>query len=218
MFETSVEVYYKDMQNQLQYKANYVPNNLQDPELSYVSGTGTAYGAEFFINKVQGKLTGWIGYTLSWTNQHFPKLNNGETFPAKYDRRHDLSVVATYTFNKKWTTSAVFIYGSGNTITLPTAYYFINGQLEEQFSKINSYREPAYHRLDVSATYTPQRSKPRKWEGSWTFSVYNVYDRHNPYFLYVDNTGTAQTNNIKLTVYEVYILPIIPSITYNFKF
>ena len=217
MFETSVEVYYKDMQNQLQYKANYVPNNLADPELSYVSGTGTAYGAEFFINKTQGKLTGWIGYTLSWTNQRFAKLNNGETFPAKYDRRHDISVVSTYTFSKKWTTSAVFVYGSGNTITLPTAYYFMNGQLAEQFSKINAYREPAYHRLDVSATYTPQHARPRKWQGSWTFSVYNIYDRHNPYFLYVDNTGTAQTN-IKLTVYEVYILPIIPSITYNFKF
>ncbi len=215
--ETSVEVYYKDMKNQIQYKDGYVPNTLTDPELSYVYGTGTAYGAEFFINKTQGKFTGWIGYTLSWTNQLFPKLNNGETFPAKYDRRHDISVVGTYTFNKKWTTSAVFIYGSGNAITLPTSYYIIDGQIVEQFSKINAYRVPSYHRLDVSATYTPQHTKPHKWQGSWTFSVYNVYDHHNPYFLYVDNTGTV-TQGIKVTVYEVYILPIIPSITYNFKF
>lgn len=217
MIETSVEVYYKDMKNQLQYKDGYVPNSLTDPELSYVNGRGTAYGAEFFINKTQGKFTGWIGYTLSWTNQQFAKLNHGAEFPAKYDRRHDISVVASYTFNKKWTTSAVFVYGSGNAITLPTAYYFLNGKIVEQFSSINAYRVPSYHRLDLSATYTPQHKTPRKWQGSWSFSIYNAYDRQNPYFLYVDNVGTVQSN-IKLTVYEVYILPLIPSITYNFKF
>ena len=217
--ETSVEVYYKDMSHQIQYKDGYVPNSLQDPELSYVFGNGTAYGAEFFVNKTQGKFTGWIGYTLSWTLQKFPLLNNGDQFPAKYDRRHDISVVGSYVFNKKWTTSAVFVYGSGNAITLPTAYYFINGQIQELFSKLNAYREPAYHRLDLSATYTPQHVKPRKWQGSWTFSIYNVYDRHNPYFLYVDNTGTVGSGSgVKVTVYEVYIMPIIPSITYNFKF
>ncbi|MFI5196046.1 MAG: TonB-dependent receptor domain-containing protein [Chitinophagales bacterium] len=217
--ETSVEVYYKDMSHQIQYKDGYVPNSLQDPERSYVFGNGTAYGAEFFVNKTQGKFTGWIGYTLSWTLQKFPQLNNGDQFPAKYDRRHDISVVGSYEFNKKWTTSAVFVYGSGNAITLPTAYYFIDGKLQELFSKLNAYREPAYHRLDISATYTPQHAKPRKWQGSWTFSVYNVYDRHNPYFLYVDVAGTAgSSSGVKVTVYEVYIMPIIPSITYNFKF
>jgi len=217
--ETSVEVYYKDMQNQIQYKDGYVPNNLQDPELSYVFGNGTAYGAEFFVNKTQGRFTGWIGYTLSWTWQKFPLLNNGDQFPAKYDRRHDISVVGTYELNKKWTLSGVFVYGSGNAITLPTSYYFVGGILGEQFSKINAYRLPAYHRLDVAAVYTPQHTKPRKWHGSWTFSIYNVYDRHNPYFIYVDRQGTVGTGQgVKLTVYEVYIFPIIPSITYNFNF
>ncbi len=215
--ETSVELYYKDMKNQIQYKDGYTPNSLQDPELSYVFGTSSSYGAEFFVNKTQGKFTGWVGYTLSWTYDKFPMLNNGQSFPAKYDRRHDVSVVGTYTFNKKWNASAVFVYGSGNAITLPTAYYFIDGNIVEQFSKVNAYREPAYDRLDISATYTPQHAKPRKWQGSWTFSIYNVYDRHNPYFLYVDNEGTV-TKGITLTVYEVYILPILPSITYNFKF
>ncbi|MCW3120605.1 MAG: TonB-dependent receptor [Flavipsychrobacter sp.] len=215
--ETSVEVYYKDMKNQIQYKDGYTPNSLEDPERSYVFGTGTAYGAEFFINKTQGKFTGWIGYTLAWTYEKFPGLNNGESFPNKYDRRHDISVVGSYKFNKKWNVSSVFVYGSGNAITLPTAYYFVNGSLREYFSKVNAFRLPSYHRLDISATYTPQHSKPHRWEGSWTFSVYNVYDHHNPYFLYVDNQGTASTG-IKVTVYEVYILPILPSITYNFKF
>ncbi len=215
--ETSVEVYYKDMQNQVEYKDGYVPNSLADPELSYVFGRGTAYGSEFFINKTQGKFTGWIGYTLSWTTEQFPQLNNGQPFPAKYDRRHDLSVVGSYKLNKKWTYSAVFVYGSGNAITLPTAFYFVENNLVEQFGKVNGYRLPAYDRLDISATYTPQHSKPHKWQGSWSFSIYNVYDRHNPYFIYADVEGTVKTG-IKVTFYEVYILPIIPSITYNFKF
>ncbi len=215
--ETSVEVYYKDMKNQVQYKDGYVPNNLNDPELSYVFGNGKAYGAEFFINKTQGKFTGWIGYTLAWTNQKFALLNNGNEFPAKYDRRHDLSVVASYELSKKWTFSSVFIFGSGNAITLPTAFYFIENNLVQQFSQVNAYRVPAYHRMDVSATYTPQHSKPRKWQGSWTFSIYNVYNHANPYFLYNDIEGTAVTG-IKSTIYMVYILPIIPSFTYNFKF
>jgi hypothetical protein len=215
--ETSVEIYYKEMKNQVQYRDGYVPNSIEDPEFSYVFGTGTAYGAEFFINKTQGKFTGWIGYTLSWTNQKFALLNKGESFPAKYDRRHDISLVGSYAFNKKWTVSSVFVYGSGNAITLPTAIYIVDGQPVQLYSKLNAYRLPAYHRLDLSAVYTPQHKKPRRWQGSWAFSVYNVYSRQNPYFLYVDNAGSIN-KGIKVTVYQVSILPIIPSITYNFKF
>ncbi len=215
--ETSVEVYYKDMKNQIQYKDGYTPNTLVDPELSYVFGRGTAYGAEFFVNKTQGRFTGWIGYTLSWTNQKFALLNNGEEFPAKYDRRHDISLVGTYKLNDRWSLSSVFVYGSGNAITLPTAYYFIDGQIQELFSKVNQFRLPSYHRLDFSATYTPKKNEGRKWQGSWNFSIYNVYNHHNPYFLYVDNQGSV-TKGITITVYEVYILPILPSVTYNFKF
>jgi len=215
--ETSVEVYYKDMQNQIQYKNGYVPNSLQDPQYSYVFGRGWAYGSEFFINKTQGKFTGWIGYTLSWTNQQFALLNNGAVFPAKYDRRNDLSVVGNYVISKKWTVSSVFVYGSGNAITLPTSIYIINNTPVQEYSKINAYRLPAYDRLDISATLTPQHSRPRKWQGSWSFGIYNVYDRHNPFFMYVATQGSAQTG-ITVKTYEVYILPILPSVTYNFKF
>ena len=215
--ETSVEVYYKQMQHQVQYKDGYVPNTIQDPELSYVFGKGTAYGAEFFVNKTQGKFTGWVGYTLSWTTLQFPLLNNGDPFPAKYDRRHDVSVVGSYKLSNKWTFSSVFIYGTGNAITLPTAYYFIDNNLVEQFSKVNAYRMPAYERLDISATYTPQHARKRRYQGSWNFSIYNVYNHKNPYFMYVDIQGTAQTG-ITAKVYEVYILPFLPSVTYNFNF
>lgn len=215
--EASVEVYYKDMYNQLQYREGYTPNTIRDPELEYVVGKGTAYGTEFFLNKTKGDFTGWIGYTLSWTYQEFESLNNGERFPLKYDRRHNLSVVANYKLNEKWSLSGVFVYGSGNAITLPTSYYFIDGELVQLYSKINAYRLPAYHRLDLSANYTPKPKKQHRWQGSWAFSVYNAYNRQNPYFLYVDNSGTV-SGGIDIKAYMVYILPVVPSITYNFKF
>jgi len=214
--QTNVEVYYKKMKNQIEYRQGYTPTNLtRDQELDYVFGNGEAYGAEFFINKTKGKFTGWIGYTLSWTYRKFPDLNNGERYPAKYDRRHDLSIVATYEHSKKWTFSAVFIYGSGNAITLPTSYYFVEQQLVPEYSKLNAYRLFPYHRLDLAATYTPKPQKQKGLRGSWTFSIYNVYSRQNPYFLYVDSRGNT-TQGLELKVKQVSIFPILPSITYNF--
>lgn len=214
---TSVEVYYKSMKNQIEYRQGYTPTNLtRDQELDYVFGNGESYGAEFFINKTKGKFTGWIGYTLSWTYRKFPDLNNGERYFAKYDRRHNLSIVATYEHSKKWTFSAVFIYGSGNAITLPTNYYFIEQQLVPEYSKLNAYRLYPYHRLDLAATYTPKPDKKKGLKGSWTFSIYNVYSRQNPYFLYVDSRGNT-SQGLSLTVKQVSIFPILPSITYNFN-
>lgn len=215
-YVTSVEVYYKKMKHQIEYRQGYTPTNItRDQELDFVFGNGEAYGTEFFINKTKGKFTGWIGYTLSWTYRTFPKLNNGERYPAKYDRRHDLSVVLTYEHSKKWTFSGVFVYGSGNAITLPTSYYFIEQQLVPEYSKLNAYRLFAYHRLDLGATYTPKPEKKKGLRGSWTFSIYNVYSRQNPYFLYVDSRGNT-SQGLEMSVKQVSIFPILPSITYNF--
>lgn len=217
--ETSIELYYKDMRNQIEYGQYYVPSGLRDPQSDFVFGKGWSYGAELFINKTQGKFTGWIGYTLSFTNRKFPDLNNGDTYPVKYDSRHDISVVGTYELSKKWTFSGVFVFSSGNAITLPTGYYYIDGRLAEVYSSTNAYRLPPYHRLDLSATLTPQHKTKRKWQGSWTFSVYNVYSRFNPYFMYADIKGTPQSGGAKVTIYEVSIFPTpLPSVTYNFKF
>lgn len=215
--ETSVEFYYKDLRNQIEYRSGYTPSTLRDPELDFVFGKGWAYGAEFFIHKTKGRFTGWIGYTLAWSWRQFDNLNNGEKFPAKYDRRHDLSIVASYELSKKITASAVFIYGSGNAITLPTGYYFIENTLIEDFSKINAYRIFPYHRLDLAVVYTPHPERKQRWHGSWTFSVYNVYNRKNPYLLFVDSKGSLATGT-EVSVKQISIFPIIPSITYNFNF
>ncbi len=217
VLETSVEVYYKDMRNQQEYRPGYTPTSLRDPELDLVSGTGQAYGAEFFINKTKGRFTGWIGYTLSWTWRHFKELNFGERFPAKYDRRHDISLVGTYELNKKITFSGVFIFGTGNAITLPTGYYFIEQNLIQEYSKINQYRIFPYHRLDLSLIYTPKGNTNKRWKGSWAFSIYNVYSRQNPYIIYVDTEGTLRAG-ASVKVKQISIFPILPSITYNFKF
>ncbi|RYD55184.1 MAG: TonB-dependent receptor [Sphingobacteriales bacterium] len=215
--ETSVEVYYKDMKNQIEYRANYQPNTTRDPELDFVFGNGKAYGAEFFINKTRGKFTGWIGYTLSWTYRTFPDLNDGRRFPAKYDRRHDLSIVGTYQANPKWTFSSVFVFGSGNAVTLPIGFAIVQTQLAPLYSDINAYRLFPYHRLDLSAIYTPKPKKPKRWQSSWAFSIYNVYSRQNPYFLYADLEGNlAQSTQVKIK--QVSIFPILPSVTYNFSF
>ena len=216
-YETSVEVYYKDMQNQVEYAEGYTPS-LRDPEEEFVFGKGWSYGAEFLVSKLKGKFTGWIGYTLSWTWRKFPDLNEGLKYPTRYDRRHDLSVVANYEQSKKWKFGAVFVYGTGNAITLPERFYFINGVLTQEYSRLNQYRMQAYHRLDLSATYTPQPKKKRKLNSSWVFSIYNTYSRLNPYFIYFDQNGSLANGDLKVEAKQVSLFPIIPAVTWNFKF
>jgi hypothetical protein len=218
MFETSIELYYKSMDNQIEFKEGYTPNSLDDVENSFVFGRGWSYGTELLINKTKGRFTGWIGYTLSWTWRKFPLLNFGEKYPAKYDRRNDLSVVGMYELNKKWKFSTTFVYGTGNAATLPQRFYLVDGTLTQEFSRINQYRLPSYHRLDLSATYTPIKNENRKWKSEWVFSVYNAYSRQNPYFIYYDQSGSALDGTLKVQAKQVSIFPIIPSVTWNFKF
>jgi hypothetical protein len=217
-YETSLEVYYKDMQNQIEYKEGYTPNTLSDAEEDFVFGKGWSYGAELFVNKVKGRFTGWIGYTLSWTWRKFPDLNNGEKYPNKYDRRHDLSIVGSYELTKKWKLSSVFVYGTGNATSLPERFYFVGGVLTQEYSTINKYRLKPYHRLDFSAIYTPVQKKKRWYKGYWVFSVYNLYSRANPYFIYFDQEGSAANGDLKVAAKQVSLFPVIPSVTWNVKF
>jgi hypothetical protein len=217
-YETSLEVYYKSMQNQIEYREGYTPNTLNDTEDDFTFGKGWSYGSELFINKVKGRFTGWIGYTLSWTWRKFPALNDGNKYPAKYDRRNDISVVGIYTINKKWKMSGTFVYGTGNATTLPERFYIIGGVLTQEYSRINQYRLPSYHRLDLSATLTPKRNANRKLQTEWVFSIYNVYSRKNPYFIYFDQTGNPYDGSLKVQAKQVSLFPIIPAVTWNFKF
>lgn len=216
-FETSVELYYKDMRNQVEYKEGYTPS-LTDPEDEFVFGKGWSYGTELLINKLKGRWTGWVGYTLSWTWRKFPDLNDGEKYPARYDRRHDLSVVGNYEVNKKWQLGAVFVFGTGNAITLPERFYVINGVLTQEYSKLNQYRMKPYHRMDFSATYTPIPKKKRKVSSYWVFSIYNLYSRLNPYFLYFDQEGSVVNGDLNVETRQVSLFPILPAVTWNFKF
>ncbi|MCW3084198.1 MAG: TonB-dependent receptor [Bacteroidetes bacterium] len=248
-YEASVELYYKTLKNQIEYKDGSLPGaSINDnADNSFVFGTGQAYGAEFFLKKRVGKFNGWIGYTLSYTTRVFPDLNRGKQFYAKYDRRHDASVVLSYDLNKKLTFSTIWVYGTGNAITIPTSYYVIDGHVTYEYSDRNAYRMPAYHRLDISINYTPDRAKhlarkkqvltdkaqregkdpetvvvPKKWlkhyESSWNLSVFNVYNRHNPYILYFANEGSVTSGNLHITAKQVYLFPVLPSVTWNFKF
>jgi outer membrane receptor protein involved in Fe transport len=216
MYETSVEAYYKTMENQIEYREGYTPS-LKDPEEEFVFGKGWSYGAEFFVNKVKGRFTGWIGYTLSWTWRKFPDLNNGDKYPSRYDRRHDLSVVGSYELSSKWKLSSIFVYGTGNATSLPERFYFIGGVLTQEYSRINAYRMKPYHRLDFSATYTPVPKKQRKYTSNWVFSLYNVYSRLNPYFIYYDQEGSATGGDLKVSAKQVSLFPLIPSVTWNIR-
>jgi len=216
MYETSVEVYYKTMDNQIEYREGYTPST-RDTEEEFVFGKGWSYGAEFLVDKRRGRLTGWIGYTLAWTWRKFPDLNLGNRFPAKYDRRHDLSVVGVYELSKRWKLSGSFVYATGNATTLPERFYIIEGVLTQEYSNINQYRLKPYHRLDLSATLIPQRKNPKKWKGEWVFSVYNTYSRLNPYFLFFEQTGSPFEGNLKVQAKQVSLFPVIPSVTWNVK-
>lgn len=217
-YETSMELYYKDMQNQIEYEEGYTPNTLEDTENSFTFGRGWSYGTELFINKTRGRLTGWIGYTLSWTWRKFAGLNFGEKYPAKYDRRNDMSIVAIYELSKRWKLSGTFVFGTGNATTLPQRFYLVNGILTQEYSRINEYRLPSYHRVDFAAINSPKKNETRKWKSEWVFSIYNVYSRKNPYFIYFDQTGNPFDGTLKVQGKQVSLFPIIPAVTWNFKF
>ncbi len=232
-FEASVEVYYKDLQNLIEYKNAAQPrdnvNDNVDNQLTF--GRGYSYGAEFFLKKRYGKFTGWIGYTWSKTDRIFEEINEGKLFPAKYDRRHDLSVVLAYDFNDKISLGGVFVYATGSTLTLPVAYYIYENKYITEYGPRNGFRMPAYHRADIALTINGTKFKTRKNAisgdtekikkrivSTWVFSVYNFYNRANPYLIYLSNEGDVFGGNFKTSAFQVSLFPILPSVTWNFKF
>ena len=213
-YEFSAEVYYKWLQNQIDYKdgAQLLVNPDVESLLTY--GTGRAYGLELFFKKKYGRFNGWVGYTLSRTELKFAAINDGKYFPATQDRTHDLSVVGIYQLNKRWSFSSDFVYGTGNAVTYPTGKYEVGGLTTFSYSERNGYRLPSTNRLDIGATLEGKEHK--KYHSSWTFSIYNVYAHRDPYTVTFRDSKTVPntTEAVETSIFATRI----PSVTWNFKF
>lgn len=213
VLEFSVETYYKTMQNQIDYRngANTQGNDKIEGEL--LTGKGRAYGIEFLLKKKTGRFTGWVGYTLSRTERKIDGINDNNWYVARQDRTHDVSVVGIFDLTKRWSLSATWVYSTGNAVTFPSGKYFIDGQVEYLYTSRNGYRMPAYHRLDLGATWTKKRSDRR--ESSWSFSLYNAYGRENAYTI---DFRQSETDPTKTEAVQTSLFRWIPSVSYNFKF
>ena len=216
-FEASAEIYYKRTRNQLEFINGFVTNSISMTlEENIAAGEGRSYGSEFFIRKRSGNTSGWISYSLSRTERQFDRINEGRIYPAKYDRKHDISLAAIHKINEYWNASAVFVYTSGNAFTLPVGRYLIQGNIVNEYGEVNSFRMPAYHRLDLSITR--KRLTPKGNISSWNFSVYNVYSRANPFYIYFETTGNPEEYQLEIKPVLVSLFPIIPSVSWSFAF
>ena len=222
MFESYIDFYYKHMNHLVEYKDGINIDDInQNADQMYVFGKGWSYGVELFLKKSTGRFTGFIGYTLSFTQRQFDDLNGGKPFYAKYDRRHDVSINLSYEIlRNKLNVSAVWVFATGNTMTIPIGYYFICGSLVTEYSDRNAFRLNPYHRLDLSLNWTIVKKK--RFETGLNFSVYNVYNRKNPFFVFFEtNTNfdmEGQTFDMTTKAYQMSLFPILPSVTWNFKF
>ena len=213
MFEFSIEGYYKDMKNQLDFKdgADFFGRNVIETEL--LSGKGRSYGVELMLKKRTGRLTGWIGYTLSKSEKKIDGINKGEWYNAIQDRTHDISIVGMYELNPKWSLSAAFVYYTGNAITYPSGKFQMNDKDIMYYAERNGYRMPAYHRLDLGATCVLKKTS--KFYSELVFGLYNAYGRENAYLIEF-RTNTKDQN--KTTAYQYSLFTFVPSISWNFKF
>jgi hypothetical protein len=238
----TVEGYYKKMDNLIGYREGASFLLIEDPdradrigwEDNVTAGQGWSYGAEVLLQKKVGRLSGWVGYTLSWSQLQFPELNFGNRFFARYDRRHDISVVGIYELSPRITLSATWVYGTGNAITLPQAnvparlhealpiglpptnnfgFFGVTGLTNTtDFGSRNDFRMAAYHRLDLAVQF--HRKMRKGHERTWEFGLYNAYSRLNPFFYYIGENDARTEQALR----QISLFPIIPSFSYNFKF
>ena len=214
-YQTSVEAYYKDMQNTIDFAdhADLLLNKYMEGEIR--TGSARAYGLELLLKKTEGRLTGWIGYTLSRTERTIPEINDGLTYVAPYDKPHEINTVLTYEINRRVSMSANWLFASGQPVTLPVQRYELNGTIIPLYTERNGGRYEAYHRLDVSLTLQSGKNTHRKWQGEWVFSIYNLYNRKNTWAL---NFKQDSEKPNETYAEKTYLFPVIPSVTYNFKF
>jgi hypothetical protein len=216
MFETSAEVYYKKMENVIDYVDGaelFLKENL---ETELLRGSGHAYGLELYAKKQEGRLTGWLSYTLARSMRKIPGINEGKAYPSSYDRTHNISLVTNYDLSKRWNLSTSWIFATGNPTSFPIAKYSVQGNSMYYYSSRNGNRIPDYHRLDISLTYDFKKNERRKVKQSINFSIYNLYARRNAYSVYFkqneDNPNVTEATRLSI------IGSMIPSVTYNFNF
>ncbi|MCW0481538.1 TonB-dependent receptor [Gaoshiqia sediminis] len=215
VFQASVEAYYKDMRNTIDFAdhAELLLNKQMEGEVRV--GNSKAYGVEFLLKKTEGRLTGWLGYTLSRAERTVPGINEGKTYVAPFDKPHDISSVLNYDLSRRVSFSANWLYASGQPVTLPVQRYEINGTIIPLYSERNGARYDDYHRLDLSLTLRGRNKRNRPWSGEWVFSAYNVYNRKNTWVL---NFKQDEEDPRETYAEKTYLFPIVPSVTYNFKF
>jgi hypothetical protein len=215
IYELTAELYYKTLRNIIDYKdnANLFMNKHIEPQV--LNGNGYAFGAEFMLEKKIGAVTGWISYTWSKTQYKIDGINENEYFSPRWDIRHNLSVTGSYLINAKWLVSSTFKYTSGGFVTIPEGSYVYNGVAFNYYSGRNGYQLEPYHRLDLALIYKSPKNMTRKWKSEWVFSIYNVYNRKNIYALYVQQEGYLLTSS---RFYKMYLMGIVPTVTYNIKF
>ena len=224
--ETSVELYYKKLANLVEYRNNASIEMRQHLETELINASGKNYGIELLLKKKTGKLDGWVSYTFSRTFRKTSGIysdeiiNNNNSYPSSYDKPHDLTILLNYNINRRWRFSGNFTYASGRSVTLPEYKYSIGAEEIIYYSDRNKYRLPPYHRLDLSISIDESLRIKKKWKGSWTFSVLNVYARKNAYSVFYKKDKPDSENDYKrFNLYKLYIIgKPLPTITYNFIF
>ncbi|NEU08487.1 TonB-dependent receptor [Flavihumibacter sp. R14] len=228
-FEFNVDAFYKEMNHVIEYKQGatflatdseqgLIDEASQSFETKVIAGKGTAYGAEFLLRKKEGKSFGWVAYTLAWSNRNFEGINNNEVYPYSYDSRHNLSVVMNHHLSKRIRVSGTWVYSSGlpATVQLSSYGYYDENGIKESLENVNvrnNVRMKSYHRLDLGISFVKQK---KRGERSWNISVYNAYNRKNPYFIESGQQGAGANGKTKM--YQYSLLPVIPSFSYSYSF
>ena len=220
-YTLEAESFYKTTDNRIDYidGANLIANKAIEQVI--LNGQARAYGLELLVRKNTGRLKGWLAYTLSKSQQQTPGrtpnepgINQGQWYNTPFDKTHDLSITSSYELSERWKLNANFIYQTGQPTTYPNGQYSYNGLVIPTYEARNSSRLEAYHRLDISGTYTPKMKKKKRWKGQWVFSIYNLYNRKNTRSLnFRENSNTGQNEALRLSLFGA-----IGSVTYNFKF
>jgi outer membrane receptor for monomeric catechols len=221
--EFSAEVYYKDMKNVTDFADNAEIFFNQDIATEFRQGISWSRGLELMLNKKEGDFTGFASYTLSKTERKVPDVNNDRSFVANYDRRHAFNMVGAWDASDHLSLGGNFTYTSGRPITLPSGRYEYGENYNvDVITERNGYLLPTYHRLDLSATWSPRKNKDRRWQSSWVFSIYNVYGRRNAFSIYTrtrqDDDGNIVGDGSEKEARMIYLFPALPSVTYNIKF